>query len=463
MANTLYTTAPWEELYGVALRKNVNLSEESDSSDSAAPSIMTDGSLSDEGKKLFSTTDSSIGIPGSDWKTTSEKYGVAVTNQPILEVGQEVNEYNKAIGSAVPTAGTGYSFQRGTQAPTTTFEFDVDRYTALPFLFGLFQDGATDPSAVTSGTSQEGYVYSFICPSASSGSASNPASSPNYFLSLFKTIDFPNGELITDALATSMTLTGGENEPLKASFTLLGHRYKSLNLNTMSGSSGGTDGIATDATTVGVKFTEMNPLHWNDAKIVIGRLTTDADGVYNTVADHIVVDASSFTLTVTANTTARRYNSRYAHKYVNNGYTVEGSVTIPYRSGTITSSLLKAILTDNAVSMTPFPIDILWYDSPASNIGDVGDSISTTDMGTLRNMDYFATSSAFSRSTGDFRITINAIPQTVPDTPDDEVMLTINFVGVDTRSGGSVDTHALEISWLEIGDGYDYLGARPTA
>ena len=444
------TYAPWEELYGVCLRKDVSLVETS-SADGNAPSVMSDGTLSTQGQKLFdasnvhtdTTTGELIGIPGTDWKDASEKYGVPVTNQPIFEIGQEINEYNKAIGDSAPTAGVGYSFQRGTQQPTTTFEFDVDRYTALPFLVGMFQNGTTITKSSDSLTTDtlESREYLFTFPDAADGST------PTYYLSLFKTINFPSGELISDAIPTSMTLTCGENEPLKASVSFLGARFinTTFNSSTFSSAAGINNGGA-----VAVEFAELNPYHWNDATVVI-----DMGG-----DNHYVVEASALSLTITNNVVTRRYNDRYAHKFVSNGYTVEGSLTIPYYyDSSMNSETLKDILTSSTVSVTPTPIDIFWF---SSSLGEIGSTITESAMSSYRDMNT-NDGATWTREIGDLRIRINAVFQSIPDTPEDEVMLTLNFVGANIRSGNSVTSHAFELAWHEEGDSFSYLGARPTA
>ena len=459
---------PWQQLFGVALRSGVDFTI-TDTTLINAPSVLpATGVYSGEGGRLFkpgTVTASSgtttvgahtVGIPASTWIAASEGYGVPVTNRPTFEPGQEINEYNKAIGESVATAGTGYNFMKSYMMPTTTFEFDLDRRTALPFLFAFFQAGTTATALNdTDGDAGDDIAVSYLfeLPDAADGP------SPSYFISTFKTLDFPDGELISDAVCTSMTLSGTENEPMKVSFELLGHMFTNQTFD-QAGIISGSD--------VAVKFAEADPLHWNNVDVLIGN--TIATGATAGDTDtHTITEASSFELTITAATTARRYNSRNPMRFVNNGYSVEGSITIPYGAAGVGGSFLNTLLTANTTSIYPVPIDLFFLNTSIGVVGD--ETITSAAVIARRNMSLLTGSSGSYTTVGtdgDLHIGVGAVLKSVSTSNDDETMITANFTGANIRSGNTVTQKAMRMSWLEDAaasgsSDFTYLGTRPTS
>ena len=448
---------PWQQLFGVALRSGVDFSITTNIAD--APSILPSTEApTDEGEKLFfpgATATGSIGIPSDggtaadDWKLASEVYGVPVTNRPTFEPGQEINEYNKAVGESVATAGTGYNFMKSYMMPTTTVEFDLDRRTALPFLFAFFQAGSSEaviPVDNESTAAGDRWGFLFELPDAADGP------SPDYFISMFKTLDFPSGELITDAVCTSMTLSGSANEPLKVSFELLGHMFTTQNFLTWTSEADGfTTGIVDSAGAVQVKFAEQDPYHWNNVDVAIGNVVSDTGAVTN----HRIVECSGFELTITAATTARRYNSRNPMRFVNNGYSVEGSITIPYgttygATNGLSGDVLSDFLIENTTSVFPVPIDLCFFDA---SIGAPGSTpLSTTAMGLIRDMTTLEGSGVTETTShveGDLHIGVGAVLKSVPSSSDDETMVTVNFTGANIRDGNAISLKAMRMAFIE--------------
>jgi len=434
-------------MYGVAVREGLDL-DLFDTSATAA-SVTNAGVLTTYGCDLFCTGadgTGTLGIPlpyamdGTNyWKRTSEMFGVPVTNRPVFEMGQEINEYNKAIGTPVPTAGTGYNFLKGIIAPTTSFEFDFERHTALPFLAALFQRGFED------GATTKNMVFQF--------QDAEDDATPYYFISAFKTQDFPLGEVISDGVVTRMVLSGSENEPLKCTFDIMGRQYSTHDFHNEFGSSGPATGITDSVgTAISVKYPEINPLMWQDAFVTIGYMATPSD----TVSAHYAVEATNFELTVTANMIPVRYNSRTPRRFVVGGYTVEGSISIPYGSGTVGGTYLADLLSYDSEAVIPLPINLFWFPQTdnAWNVAP-GTGVSTATMGSMVDID------DASHNEGDVHIGIGALLKGVPDENADETMLTINFTGADIREGNTVVQKALKMQWYEH-TGLTYAGTRPT-
>jgi len=446
------TVVPWNQLYAVALRRNVDLSEHLAGTDMAT--VTNAGVVSTQGRWLFCPGDpdtpaGSYGIPtGTSWAHADEVFGVPVTNRPVFEMGQEVNEYSKAIGTPVPTAGTGYNFLKGSIGPTTSFEFDFEKYTAMPFLFATFQRGASITKFDVGGlVAYDGQEYLFQCPTSAA------APTPSEFLSVAKTQDFPYGELISDAIVTRMVLSGTENEPIKCTFDLLGRQYSTHDFANEFGTAGTAPalGIVTADDHIGIEYNEINPLMFQDCIVCIGNYL-DGATLESTIQSHLVVEASSFEITVTANLVPIRNNSRMPRRFVVSGYTVEGSISFPYGSTTVGGTYLAELIMENTSVIRPIPIDIFWLSSSTllTAVGTTvpGTSIDTTDMGYLRNMQYGSVSDE-DHAVGDLHIGVGALPKAAPDENADETMITLNFTGADIRSGNTVTAKAFRLSWLD--------------
>jgi hypothetical protein len=450
--------APWMHQYGVALRSDVNLANKT-TVDGTEVSVSDAGVFTAEGAKLFvpAAETGHYGIPTASWLQTTDVYGVPVTNRPSFDPGQEINEYDKAIGESIPTAGTGYNFSKGILGPTTEYEFDVDQSTIIPFLLALFQAGSSFTSfdVTTPADTDDHCDCLFQFPSSSDGAA------VSYYLELFKTMDHPNGQVLSDAICTRMTLTGATNEPLHATFEMMGRQYSTHDLTDISGIDSSGSSI--------VSYAEVNPLLWQNAIVCVGNV--DSSG---TVTNHEVCEADGFELTITANIVARRYNSRSPLRYVINGYTLEGNIKIPYSAETIGGSYFQDHVTRNTTEIHPIPVDLFWLNGTIGTaysslaLTTPGTNISTAQMTTLRNMqadDGTATDNVCYHTDRDMHIGVGAVPRSAPDEGDEETMLTLNFSGANIRSGNTITQRAMRISWLEganvANDCKNYL-TRPT-
>ena len=221
----------WMEQYFISVRSNVNLNSfssgastgqgDEESASFTNSSVITTGDASEAlggGNKHFTDAVGTWGINGA---TTTKVFTVPLKNFPDFSPGQELVTSRRAIGSPVKTGGTGYEIMRGNSSPSTTYEFDVDQSTVIPFLWCLFQRGTTETGVDTSAAQNNSTVLSELSftPAKLSALITDPAGTEAY-ATLFKknSLAEADGHVISDAIVTSATFTGTEGEPFSASF-----------------------------------------------------------------------------------------------------------------------------------------------------------------------------------------------------------------------------------------------------
>lgn len=372
-------------------------------------------------------------LAGAIAATASNVFGVPVTNRPVFNSGQEVRQFNKAIGTPVPTGGVGYNFGRGTLNPSTSYEFDADYRTLVPFLWSFFQKGAVQTAA---GTSAADYLYSFICPTDAS---------PEMFaqLAMHRTADPTKSYLISDAVATSMRLSAAENDPLKASFDFMG-RMLDYSFDTTATALG-----YNGTSYAGVKFPEKNPFYWQNSRVYLGNQAADDISV----TSYLVTAAQSFDLSVSASVKPLRYNNKFPIGYLYTGFNISGSLAIPWSAATVGSTYLQSRLQrnddPNETLVAPIPINITWVGNADGDFDThyAGASVSTADMASV--LSFGDDDTTFTNDEGDMSISVSGVPSSVVDQGDDEVIINLSLIGADTRISNAISFNACKIQIYE--------------
>ena len=430
------------EQYFISLRKNVSLDDFS--TGASAASFNNSGTITTAGNKHVTDTAGIYGIAG---QTTTKVFSVPVKNFPNFNSGQNIITNRKAIMSSVRTGGNGFEILRGTSAPTTVYEFDVDTHTIIPFLWSTFHSGATEVGVDTAGASAYDFsVMEFNIPRLASGTT--PADAEAY-ATLFKRMSWNSADwhVNSDAVCTNLSFTGNEGDPFSCSAEFNGRFMKT-----------GFDSDSLNSAIV-TAFPGHQPLMWHDAKITLED-ENDADDA------HYIIPATSFSLNVVPQVMVKRYNNRWAMRYIINDWNITGSIQIPW--GGIGASvdvvdknyLLQRLVRDDAptqINIQPFELFVFWV-ADSDWDWEVGKAFKT-GAGPYTTMDdrvldftvltSFGESATVTHGDGDFGIFMTVSPTDVTVGGEDETMITLNFDCVDQRSATAITNNALSIKAID--------------
>lgn len=447
---------PWMERYGFDWRRDVDLSKVVDATGSVDATVTTvdntakvntyDPSNSyvinafkHQTADPVTAASGGLGIikSGSTITPITTFFGVPTTNKPIFSPGQEILESNKAIGESAPTAGAGYNFKRGILAPSTTYELEADPKTITPFFWNMFQKGSlVDPTA---GAGGDQYYYTFKLPTAAQGAE------PEMFANL---INIKGGgseaesHLLSDAVGTSLRLSSAENEAL-----LMSQEFTGRHLGIV-----GDDAGFSQANVV-LNYAEVNPYLWQNVLVVI------EDEVAN---NHVVVDAASFELTLTAIIALTRYNSKFPKRFVITGYTIDGSLSIPWSAANVGANyFLKRLVRNDdpsLVDLSPIEVDLFWFHGVDADISNLVSGSTIPKTGGPPNItDYrdLGTDTNVVKADKDLMISVGAVPKEAPTGGDNEILINLSFSGANIRSGNVITQDALEIAQRDSASDYD--------
>ena len=438
----------------------------------------------------------------------SKSFRLPLNNQPTFDHGIQFITDRKFQGSPLLTAGKnaaeaqnlstgGVDTYRGFNSPVVSgIEFDVDDYNLVPFLWSLFHTGGSETKVDSQGAAGltedpevgDNSYLSFEVPLMYSTNASSslrsanssftdPASTEAYLQFMHRqSTDSADAELLTDAIVTSMTLSGAAGEAFKASVDLAGRKL----ITNLRASAAGD--LRADIADYG---TGAAPLLWNDSEFFIRQ---------NGVVDvNRLVPSESFSVTITPEVGIKYYNNQYALRYTLNNWAISGSYTIPYTG--VGQSVVDGLYFQNEYSAQTIAespqiraqeLNIFWYGfSPqrASATGGVGTQNNAKlavgsnltdalmagyqDFGqeegdsTGGNRDGAADSFSFPDS-GDVAMTLSTITTGVEITGDDESQISITFEGADEGPDGSTNK-AFQYQILNDAEyGIDNIGALGT-
>ena len=234
------------------------------------------------------TGDTNMGV-------TTGVYGLPLTNHPNMDFGQSQIVQRKALGQSYQDAQVGREFLLSTRFPVTTWEFDVTYKNIAPFLWALFQNGAVDGGSAT-------YVKVF-----SPYSAGNVTEVHLALCRVMSTqVGSNNSHLFGGCIVDSITFTGEEGQPLKASVSLIGYNGVS------DFDFGGSANICSYDTTA--------PLMFQDASFSVAGTA---------------VNIPSFNITITNNARPAFYDSKHPVKYIYGDINATGSFQLPWGQATV--------------------------------------------------------------------------------------------------------------------------------
>jgi len=259
--------------------------------------------------------------------------GIALTNHPTFDPGQNHINQRKAVGTSYRRAGTGYEFQVATQSPTTTWEFDVCADNISFILWSLFQNGASEAAGSP-------YVKYFIPYEPRQTDASDSVYTDcEVWLSLVRKLAASGdagSHRIIGAIARSITFSATEGENLKASVEFIGYSHSTVR------------NIASDTLTMDA----VAPLLWQNATVELGGNTTNIPG---------------FSLTISNNAVVKFNNAGNPQKFILGEFTAEGTISIPWATTTEGGNTAM----DDFVAGNTDRLAVYW---------GVGGEIATTDL-----------------------------------------------------------------------------------
>ena len=486
------------DTYYVCVRKGVDLTNvESATGTTSTTTLNNSGAIIAGGNASVAAGDNLFidepGIygMGSTIKGTatagSKAFRLPLNNQPTFDHGIQFITDRKFQGSPLLTAGKnaaeaqnlstgGVDTYRGFNSPVVSgIEFDVDDYNLVPFLWSLFHTGASETkvdSQLDADDSPDDSIdnsyLSFEVPRMYSTNASSslrsenssftdPASTEAYLQFMHRqSVGGADAELLTDAIVTSMTLSGAAGEAFKASVDLAGRKLITNLTPTATGDGGDLRAAIADY------GTGAAPLLWNDSEFFIRK-----NGVVDVIR---LVPSESFSVTITPEVGIKYYNNQYALRYTLNNWAISGSYTIPYTGvgqtdidGLYFQNEYSAQTIAESPQIRAQELNIFWYGFSAHRASDTGGvgtqnnaklsvGANLTDLlmsnykdlgqeqgnATTGNRDGGASSFTFP-DTGDVAMTLSTITTGVEITGDDESQISITFEGADEGPDGSTN------------------------
>ena len=228
---------------------------------------------------------------GSGIGISSDKYAIPLVEHADINAGINIIDQRKAIGIAQRSVATGHcEFLQGTKAPTTTWEFDANAYNLAPFLWLLFQKGATEGTTAL-------FTKIFDPPTATEGAECEVWANLLRIMEEGSTAHSTRG---TGFIVRSITLSSEGFSPLRASVEMIGSDVS----------------YVYNATGATMTFD-------SNCGLVFG----GASGVTTTLGG-TAVNLEGFSITITNNAIARNYGQQTVQKFITGDYTVEGNFKV---------------------------------------------------------------------------------------------------------------------------------------
>jgi len=304
------------------------------------------------------------GVSGDTRKGVNQDiFGIPLTNHPSMDIGQAIVDQRKAIGISTRSTVTGGEYQQSTRLPVTSWEFEVTKNNIAPFLWAFFGNGISEAAAPP-------YVKTCIPYIEGNDTAATLACCRV----MSTQTGANNSHLFGGCIVNSITFTGAEGQPLKATVSLMGY-------NAITDFDFGSNG------NICVFDNTCSPLMFQNATISLAGTT---------------VNIPDFTLTINNNAVAKYYNTKHPVKFVYGDLTVSGSFRLPWAQASVGGN----VELNKFVAGTDSLFIIKW--------GSGADPITTN---------------------GDFMIKANARYEGAPVEGDDETVLNCSFVGALDDSG----------------------------
>ena len=293
---------------------------------------------------------------------------VYLTNTPTFGPGREVNTNDKVTGYPFPLKGGNTTIERdlGDQLVETSYEMQFEPASALIPFVTLLQDTTWENTATASTKAIKLTAYS-----------SGATVSCSRYANLLRKIENGGHQLITGAVAKSITVAGSEGEPITISVDWIGASY---------------DGAYTESADFPI---------WTTSHCFKGSMFSDVTVEIDGNSD---VQISGFELTVNNNLVPKRYNNEEVQAFVLGSLEVTGSLTFPWGE---------------------------------SNIGDVSaldwfTGLSGVTLDIYKDTNYYVTDSTGTTSTDNIDFSFSSLIQLddLKVNAEDEVENEINFTGV---------------------------------
>tara|TARA_R100001463_G_scaffold2261_3_gene9607 strand:- start:2884 stop:4386 length:1503 start_codon:yes stop_codon:yes gene_type:complete len=363
--------ALWEDRYGLSVRKaSIDLTDLTGTATTTASHDNT-GAPTHKGKNHFTANTS--GVIGQRTGASTQIYGIPVNGNPGIAINQETIEVDKTDGFA--TGRLSDIFRAG-QNPSASFDFVVTGKSLISVASLFFQNGLKESSAASE-------IKRATLPSNTDGAE------PTYYGTFLRKISSSNStnHLLSDAVATSLSLSATQTDPLSASTTLQGRimsadaglseygetttvatdpgasavttlvvagDYSSVDTGTLQLTNDAGD--AKSVTVTGSTYSSPNTT-FTFASTTLGAtaigtsvlmsanspseavmfgldgtrnyLLQDSIITFQSSSNHVVLACESFDLNLSAEVTPNRFNTFFPVNMVTGSYTVDGSFTVP--------------------------------------------------------------------------------------------------------------------------------------
>jgi hypothetical protein len=251
----------------------------------------------------------------------SNVFALDVTNNPHIDPGQQIEENRVATGRAERTVRSGTTadeFYQTRKEPSVTLEFPASAYNLAPFLWSLFQKGASEGAAT---------VYPKTCVPYT-----DPAA--EMWLSVLRVMEVgsANSHRMDGAICKRLTLEASGQGVVKATAELLGYDV-ATNVSTVSGTNPITD------------WPNKAPLLWRNAGASLGTYVASTP-----------IGVDGFRITFDNNVVGIYYDDHRPQKWVLGDLTVEGEIAVPWAAATVGGNSEL----DKFVAGTPSRLRLLW-------------------------------------------------------------------------------------------------------
>ena len=398
----------WQALYAFSVRNAIDLAKSGPGNTGVdITSVTNTGWVRGEGTNHFVATTTGQ-VTGFVDAAGTKFFALPLTNRPSWAPNQEYVEADKAIGEVAPTAGVGYNYLRGIIGPTGSIEFEASPRMLIPFLWGLVHYGAAE------GVSAQDSSFTFALPSSTASSVEAYISALRKFSTTSR-----DSQVLSDSVVTRMSFSSSEGGALEVSCDLLG---RFLDDDFVAGAHTFTSEPDDESHNApSMNFMEENPL-----------LHQNMDCVIQVGTSYIVAEIASFDLTVTCEIVPKRYNNKFPIRYVIGGFTIEGSLSIPWGA---TSAGGNKFLEDliNSSDVTAVDVDLTAIDFTwkATRLA-IDTTYTSTTINTVARL----------LAIGDFRLAVGALITDVSVEGEDESMLNVSFQGVNIRTANVVSQPA---------------------
>ena len=245
-------------------------------------------------------------------------FALDVTNHPHLDPGQQIEDYRVATGLSVRSVRSGVTadeFQQTRKEPSVTLEFQASAYNLAPFLWSLFQTGASEGAAA---------VYPKTCIAYT-----DPAAEMWMSIARQMSASTADSHRMDGAICRSLTLEAAGQGVVKATAEMIGYD------------------VATNVNVSGYTATWPNkaPLLWRNAGASLG-----------TYVASTVIGIDGFRLTMSNNAVGIYYDDHRPQKWVLGDFTIEGQIAVPWAAATVGGN----VEFDKFVAGTPSRLRLLW-------------------------------------------------------------------------------------------------------